>query len=280
MEIRPLSKVMGAEIRGVDLSRPLEDAAFGEILDAFHRHMLLVFPDQRIDEAQQIAFSRRFGELQVHVLDQYRHPRHPEIFVQSNVDRATGKTTGTHPDKGSLAWHSDLSFQARPALATALYGIEVPERGGDTLFADMCAAYDALDGDSKTLLAGLKAVHDLSVQRVRAGEPPMTERQRAEAPPVEHPAVRTHPATGRKALFVSRHASHIVGLPKAEGDALLERLQAHATSERFVHRQRWKPRDLIIWDNRCTIHSATPYDAAAEKRVMHRTVVLGDVPRP
>jgi taurine dioxygenase len=117
------------------------------------------------------------------------------------------------------------------------------------------------------------------VQGVGAGAPPMTERQRAEAPPVEHPAVRTHPATGRKALFVSRHASHIVGLPKAEGDALLERLQAHATSERFVHRQRWKPRDLIIWDNRCTIHSATPYDAAAEKRVMHRTVVLGDAPK-
>jgi len=120
MEIRPVSTVMGAEVLGVDLSRPLDDAAFGEILNAFHRHMLLVFPAQQIDAAQQVAFSRRFGELQVHVLDQYRHPQHAEIFVQSNVDRRTGKTTGTHPDKGSLVWHSDLSFLPQPALATML----------------------------------------------------------------------------------------------------------------------------------------------------------------
>ena len=278
MDIQPISKVMGAEVRGVDLSRPLDDDAFGEILHAFHRYMLLVFPAQQIDEAQQVAFSRRFGELQVHVLDQYRHPRYPEIFVQSNVDRRTGRTTGTHPDKGSLAWHSDLSFQARPALATALYGIEIPEHGGDTLFADMYAAYDALGQDTKALLGTLKAVHDISVQRVRAGEEPMTERQRAEAPPVEHPAVRTHPATGRKALYLSRHCSHVVGLPPAQSDALLERMQAHATSERFVYRHRWRARDFIIWDNRCTIHSATPYDAAAERRVLHRTVMKGDAP--
>jgi taurine dioxygenase len=278
MEIRPLSTVMGAEVRGIDLSRPLDDDAFGELLHAFHRHMLLVFPAQRIDEAQQIAFSRRFGELQVHVLDQYRHPRHPEIFVQSNVDRKTGETTGTHPDKGSLVWHSDLSFLPRPALATSLYGIEVPDEGGDTLFADMCAAYDALDQDTKALLGTLKAVHDISVQRVRAGEEPMTERQRAEAPPVEHPAVRTHPATGRKALYLSRHCSHVVGLPPAQGIALLERIQAHATSERFVYRHRWRVHDVVIWDNRCTIHSATPYDALAKRRILHRTVMKGDAP--
>jgi taurine dioxygenase len=279
IQVRPCSPVMGAQVGGVDLSLPLNQESFGEILDAFHRHMLLVFPDQHIDEAQQVAFSRRFGELQIHVLDQYRHPRHPEIFVQSNVDRRTGNTTGTHPDKGSLVWHSDLSFLPRPALATALYGIEVPDEGGDTLFADMCAAYDALDRDTKARLETLKAVHDISVQRARAGEEPMTERQRAAAPPVEHPAVRTHPATGRKALYLSRHASHIVGLPKAESDALLERLQAHATSERFVYRHRWRVRDVVIWDNRCTIHSATPYDASAKRRVLHRTVMKGDAPR-
>jgi taurine dioxygenase len=278
MDIQPVSRVMGAEVRGVDLSRPLDQAVFEGILAAFHRHMLLVFPDQAIDEAHQVAFSRRFGDLQIHVLEQYRHPQHPEIFVQSNVDRKTGNTTGTHPDKGSLVWHSDLSFLPRPALATALYGIEVPDEGGDTLFADMCAAYDALDADTKALLDKLRAVHDISVQRVRAGEEPMTERQRAEAPPVEHPAVRRHPATGRKALYVSRHASHIVGLPRAESDALLERLQAHATSERFVYRHRWRVRDVVIWDNRCTIHSATPYDTGARRRVIHRTVVKGDAP--
>src|SRR3954463_13025037 len=202
IQVRPRSLVMGAEVTGVDLSQPMRDETFQKILDAFHRHMLLVFPDQDLDEAQQVAFSRRFGELQIHVLEQYRHPRHPEIYVLSNVDASTGRTTGSHPDKGTLVWHSDLSFLPRPALATALYGIEVPDTGGDTLFADMCAAYDALDEDTKKLLAKTKAVHDINVSRVRAGEAPMSERQRAEAPPVEHPAVRVHPATGRKVLYV------------------------------------------------------------------------------
>jgi taurine dioxygenase len=278
MEIQPVSQVMGAQVRGVDLSRPLGGDAFGEILHAFHRYMLLVFPGQRIDEAQQVAFSRRFGELQIHVLEQYRHPRHPEIYVLSNVDAVTGKTTGTHPDKGTLVWHSDLSFVPKPALATALYGIEVPAAGGDTLFADMCAAYDTLDLEMKHRLGKLRAVHDINVSRIRAGEAPMTERQRAEAPPVEHPIVRTHPATGRKVLYVSRHASHIAGLPRAESDALLEQLQAHATSERFVYRHRWRQHDLVIWDNRCTMHCATQYDPGAERRVMHRTVIKGDAP--
>jgi taurine dioxygenase len=221
---------MGAEVLGVDLSLPLDKNHFERILEAFHRHLLLVFPGQHIDEAQQVAFSRRFGELQVHVLDQYRHPRHPEIYVLSNVDPA-GNTTGAHPDKGTLVWHSDLSFQRRPALATILYGIEVPGTGGDTLFADMCAAYDALDGGVKEFLSAGKAVHDLDVSRRRAGEPPMT-----------------------------------------------ERLMAHATQERFVFRHCWGTRDVVMWDNRCTMHCATHYDPGAEHRIIYRTVVKGDVP--
>ena len=263
-----------AEIRGVDLSRAYD---FEAIRAAFHRHLLLVFPYQRIEPRQQIAFSRRFGELQVHVLDQYRHPEYPEVYVLSNVDRS-GRTTGTHPDKGTLVWHSDLSFQKRPASATILYGIEVPGAGGDTLYADMYAAYEALDPDTKKLIQDLKAVHDLDASRRRAGEPPMSERQRVAAPPVEHPVVRTHPETGRKILYISRHVSHFVGMPRPESDALLERLMAHATSERFVFRHRWRRRDVVMWDNRCTMHCATPYDAGAERRVLHRTVVLGDVP--
>ncbi len=277
LAVRPLSDVMGAEVLGADLSLPLDKNHFETIREAFHRHLLLVFPGQHIDEPRQVAFSRRFGELQVHVLDQYRHPRHPEIYVLSNVDEA-GKTTGEHPDKGTLVWHSDLSFQPRPALATILYGIEVPGTGGDTLFADMCAAYDALDGAMKEFLSARKAVHDLDVSRRRAGEPPMTAQQRAAAPPVEHPVVRTHPDTGRKILYISRHVSHLAGLPRDESDALLERLMAHATRERFVFRHRWGTRDVVMWDNRCTMHCATHYDPGAERRVIHRTVVKGDVP--
>jgi taurine dioxygenase len=276
MELRPLSAVMGAEVRGIDLSR-FQDQDLEAVRDAFHRHLLLVFPAQQIDEAQLIAFSRRFGDLQVHVLDQYRHPRFPEIYVLSNVDN-TGKTTGSHPDKGTLVWHSDLSFQKRPALATILYGIEVPRAGGNTLYADMYAAYDALDRETKKLLHGTKAVHDLDASRRRAGEPPMTEKQRAEAPPVEHPAVRTHPETGRKILYISRHVSHFKDMEDSESQALLERLMAHATSERFVFRHKWGQRDVVMWDNRCTMHCATPYDAGAERRVLHRTVVKGDTP--
>jgi len=263
---------MGAEVRGVDLAQPLAPAEFEAIQEAFDRHLLLVFPAQRIDEPQQIAFSRRFGELQVHVLDQYRHPQYPEIYLLSNVKG--GRTTGEHPDKGTLVWHSDLSFQPRPALATILYGIEVPRRGGDTLYANMCGAYDALDARAKESLAELKAVHDLDASRRRAGEPPMTEQQRAAAPPVEHPMVRTHPRTGRKILYISRHVSHVDGMKRAISDALLDALMAHATQERFVFRHRWGPRDVVMWDNRCTMHCATPYDATGERRVIHRTVTL------
>ena len=277
MEVRPLSAVMGAEVRGLDLSQPLGAENFNAVQEAFHRHLLLVFPDQRIDEAQHIAFSRRFGDLQVHVLDQYRHPQHSQIYVLSNVAK-TGKTTGSHPDKGTLVWHSDLSFQKRPASATILYGIEVPRRGGDTLYADMYAAYEALDPATKTRLIGLKAVHDLDASRRRAGEPPMSEKQRDEAPPVEHPVVRRHPETGRKILYISRHVSHFAGIPRDESDELLERLMVHATKDAFVFRHKWGARDVVMWDNRCTMHCATPYDTGAERRVLHRTVVLGEVP--
>jgi taurine dioxygenase len=273
IDLHPLSPVMGAEVRGVNLSQPMSPQTLADIQDAFHRHQLLVFPRQEIDEAQQVAFSRRFGDLQVHVLDQYRHPQYPEIYVLSNVDR-TGKTTGSHPDKGTLVWHSDLSFQRRPALATILYGIEVPRKGGDTLYADMCSAFESLNENLKGKLASLRAVHDLDASRTRAGEPPMTAQQRAAAPPVEHPVVRTHPATGRKVLYISRHVSHFVGMPRAESDTLLENLLQHSTAERFVFRHRWGQRDVVMWDNRCTMHCATPYDAGAERRVLHRSVVL------
>jgi taurine dioxygenase len=260
---------MGAEVRGVDLAHPVDIEA---IQKAFDSHLLLIFPSQQIEPLQHIAFSRRFGELQVHVLDQYRHPQHPEIYRLSNVK--DGKTTGEHPDKGTLVWHSDLSFQQRPALATILHGLEVPRAGGDTLYANMYAAYDALDERTKSIVEELKAVHDLDASRRRAGEPPMSMAQRAAAPPVEHPMVTKHPRTGRKILYISRHVSHIAGMDRGESDALLDRLMAHATQERFVFRHRWGPRDLVMWDNRCTMHCATPYDAAGERRVLHRTVVL------
>lgn len=277
LSFRPLSAVMGVEIAGVDLSRPIDDATFAAIHDAFLRSLIVCFPGQHLDQTQHVAFSRRFGDLQVHVLDQYRSPTHPEIYVLSNVTK-TGETTGEHPDKGTLVWHSDLSFQARPALATMLYGIEVPRAGGDTLFANMYAAYDALAEATKARIVGLRAIHDLDASRQRAGAPPMTEAQRREAPPVEHPLVRTHPDTGRKCLYISHHAMRIVGMPDAESTALLEELMAHATRPEFVYAHRWRQGEVVMWDNRCTMHKATAYDARGERRVMNRTVVKGDAP--
>ena len=278
LQIEPLSPLMGAQVHALDLARPIDADTFAAIDSAFGRYKLLRFADQRLDETQQIAFSRRFGELQVHVLDQFRHPQHPEIYVLSNVDAATGKTIGRHPDKGTLTWHSDLSFQRRPALATILYGIETPTTGGETQFADMVAAYDALDAAMQERIAKLRAVHDLDVSRRRMGEPPMTEAQRRQSPPVEHPLLRTHPQTGRKLLYLSRHVSHVAGMAADESDALIDTLMAHATQPRFVFSYRWHRRDVVMWDNRSTIHRATPYDTTAERRVIHRTVVIGDVP--
>jgi taurine dioxygenase len=278
VRIEPLSPTIGAEVQGVDLAQALDDHGYTTIRAAFHRHLLLRFPAQRLSETEQIAFSRRFGELQVHVLDQYRHPQHPEVYVLSNVDRETGRTIGHHPDKGTLAWHSDLSFQRRPALATILYGIETPSVGGETQFADMISAYEALDAAMKHRLDGMRAVHDLDVSRRRMGEPPMTPEQRRRAPPVSHPVVRTHPDTGRKALYVSGHVSHIEGLPDLESASLVERLMAHATLPRFVYSYRWRQGDVVMWDNRCTMHRATAYDTSGERRVIHRTVVISDVP--
>jgi taurine dioxygenase len=277
LSVTPISPVMGARVSGVDLAQ-VDDATFAAIRAALNRHMLLRFPNQRLTPPELIAFSRRFGDLQIHVLDEYRHPQYPEIYLLSNVDRATGRTTGYHPDRGTLVWHSDLSFQRRPALATILYGLEVPKAGGDTLFADMCAAYDALPEATKRRIAHLRGVHDLDYSRTRAGAAPMTEKQRAEAPPVDHPLVRTHPETGRKSLYISHHISRIEGLSPDESRALLDGLMAHAIQPRFVYANNWQSGDVVMWDNRCTMHKATEYDASRERRVIHRTVVKGDVP--
>lgn len=278
LDLSPISPVMGAEVHGLDLAAAMDETTFAAVRAAFNRHMLLRFPGQKLDEAALVTFSRRFGELQVHVLDEYRHPKFPEIYVLSNVDRVTGRTTGYHPDKGTLVWHSDLSFQRRPALATILYGIEVPKKGGETLFADMRAAYDALPEATKRRIATLRGIHDLDYSRTRAGAHPMTEKQRAEVPPVDHPLVRTHPETGRKGLYISHHISRIAGMADAAASALLAELMAHATQPRFVFSNSWQTGDVIMWDNRCTMHCATEYDASEERRVMHRAVVKGDVP--
>jgi taurine dioxygenase len=277
-EIVPLSPVMGAEIRGLDLWAPMDDATFARLRAAFVRHKVLRVPGQPLDEPAHIAFSRRFGPLQVHVLDQYRHPVHSEIYLLSNVDRVTGKPKGEHPDKGTMLWHTDLSFQATPALATILYGIAIPRAGGETEFCDLQAAWDALPEAEQRRIGAMRCIHDLESSRVRSKDLPLTEKQKREAPPVEHPVVRIHPETGRRCIYLGDHAEWIVGMPYEEGRALIEELNALAVHPDLTYEHRWQPHELIVWDNRCLMHRATPYDPFTERRVVRRCTVLGEEP--
>ncbi len=276
LEIEPLSDVLGAAISGVDLALPVGEAAFAEIRRAFLRYGVIAFRDQDITEEQQVAFTKRFGEPQVHVLNQYHHASNPAIIILSNLD-AQGKPKGEHPDPGSLIWHTDGSWVRQRPLATFLYGLVLPQSGGDTLFANMYAAYDGLAEPVKRRLEGLKAVHNLDYSRqLSRAKQQMTDEQKKLAPPVEHPIIRIHPETGRKAIYLGEHASHILGMPIDEGRALIREINAHATGPDYIYRHRWAPHDLLMWDNRCLLHAATDFDWMRDRRIMRRTTALGE----
>ncbi|CAM3444157.1 TauD/TfdA dioxygenase family protein [Paracidovorax anthurii] len=284
-DIRPLpdgAGPLGAEVVGLDLSRPLNAGDFGRIHRAHLAHHVLVFRDQRIAPAEHIAFSRRFGPLQIHVQKKFQLAGHPEILVVSNIRDARGEPVGLG-DAGHF-WHSDLSYKERPSLGSLLHAQELPGEGGDTLFADQHAAYDTLPPALKDRIAGLSAEHSYLAryEELRARNPwrpALTPAQLDEVRPVVHPVVRTHPETGRKALFVSEHfTTRIVGLPEAESRELLDTLFAASTRPAFTYRHRWQPRDMVFWDNRSVVHLAagTP---DSERRKLYRTTIEGDVPR-
>jgi taurine dioxygenase len=275
-EISPLGPVMAAEVRGLDLAEPPDEPTFAAICHALLDHQVLVFRDQDFDEAAHVAFSRRFGELQVHVLNQYQHRGNPAILFLTNV-LPDGSLRGEHPDPGSKIWHTDASWSARRALVTTLLGLTLPRAGGDTLFANMCAAYDGLAPETKARLAGLRAVHSLDYSRRLTGaREQMTEAQKRAAPPVEHAIIRVHPETGRPAIYLGEHASHIAGMPEEEGRALVRAINAHATQPAYRYTHTWSVRDFVMWDNRCVLHSATDFDWLRDRRIMRRTTVLGD----
>src|SRR6186713_1839728 len=261
-----LSPHLGAEVLGVDLEAGVDDAAFRAIRDAFLAHQVLLFDADGLTPARQVAFARRFGEVQVHVMNQYHADGFPELYRLSNLG-PDGKPTGHHPDKGTLAWHTDGSWQRVTGQATIIYGEVMPESGGETHFCDMYGAYERLDATWKARIANLRAVHNLDFSRTRRhGEDPLTEAQRLAKPPVDHPVVRTHPETGRKCLYLGDHAEYIVGMPYAEGRALIEELNALAVHPDLTYEHRWTTRELIVWDNRCVMHRATTYDAARQGR--------------
>jgi taurine dioxygenase len=281
-EVRRFDAPVGAEVVGLDISKPINDADFARIHRAHLDHHVLVFRDQRITPAQHIAFSRRFGPLEIHVLHQFHLEGHPEILIVSNIKNENGEPIGLG-DAGAY-WHSDLSYKPKPSLGSLLHAQELPSEGGDTLFADQHLAFEGLGPALQQRVLPLKAEHSYlaKYEELRARNPwrpKLSQQQIDQVAPAVQPVVRTHPETGRKALFVSEHfTTRIVGLPQAESDALLAELFAHSVKPEYVYRHRWAPHDLVFWDNRSLMHLAagTPDEL---RRKLYRTTIEGDVPR-
>jgi len=281
-DIRPFDAPLGAEVLGLDLALPLTDEDFARLHRAHLDHHVVVFRDQRITAAQQIAFSRRFGPLQIHVLRQFQLAGHPEILVVSNIrDEASGQPIGLG-DAGHY-WHSDLSYKETPSLGSMLHAQELPAEGGDTLFANQHLAYEELPVALRSGLQGLHAEHSYlcRYEELRARNPwrPMlTQAQIDEVQPVVQPVVRIHPETGRKALFVSEHfTTRIVGLPEDESRDLLQQLFALSSSDRLIYRHRWQANDMVFWDNRSVTHLAAGCPEHMRRR-LNRTTIEGDRP--
>jgi taurine dioxygenase len=274
LTMRALTETFGAELSGVDLAAPLDDGILDGIRAAFHTHGVLLFRGQVLTPEQHIAFTRRLGPLEIHVQTNYLLAGHPEIFVLSNL-RENGRLIGGVDC--ALSWHSDSSYLAVPSLGSALYAIEAPPVGADTWFAGMAAPYEALSEDQRRAIDGLRAVHSyLRLQQHQFPERPLTEEQLAKTPDVDHPVVRVHPATGRRSLFLGGDViARVHGLPDEDGRTLMRELLAFATGPRFTYRHRWQAGDLIMWDNRCTVHRGTKYDTVKHRRRMHRTTLAG-----
>ena len=289
MRVRPLAAPFGAEIAGVDLSAPLDDATFEAVRRTYFEKSIIVFHGQRLTPEQQVAFSRRFGELEIHVLKQYLLPGHPEILVVSNIVE-DGKLIGLADTDRVAVWHTDTSYRAEPSMGSALYSLEIPRNAagevvGDTLFASTFLAYDALSPALMKRLVGLKAIHRMTKgydnapaksTDTRVG---YDESQRSAVADQAHPIIRTHPVTGRKCIYVNKLVcTGIVGMPDDESGPLLEEIYAHCTQPQFIYRHRWQVGDLLMWDNCSLQHLAVPDYALPQRRRMHRTTIRGSVP--
>jgi taurine dioxygenase len=272
-----LPGAFGAEIVGLDLREALTPALDTAIQAAFLEHAVLVIRDQRIDRAAMKRFAETFGELEPHAvaLKQFDGQAIAGVHLISNLD-ADGVPVEKPVINSNYFWHSDKSYLPRPALATFLCAQEIPPSGGDTQFADMAGAYAALPAETKARIDRMKVVHSLEYMRISTGNAPPTAEERGAAPPVANPLVRVHPETGRKSLFLGMYASHIVGMDESESRRLIDELTAHATSPSFVYTHLWRPGDLVVWDNRRTMHRAVAnFDMGRHRRILMRCVVKG-----
>lgn len=279
MHAIPLSPLIGAAVSGVELET-LNDADFSVVNDWFLQHQLLVFKSQSLSPEGQLRFSRRLGPMDIHVLAQYNHPEYPEIFVLSNEVK-NGVPAGI-ADGGSY-WHSDFAFRECPAKATILNAQIIPPQGGDTLFVNMYLAYDELDAAIKEQIDSLQAIHRYRPKAQRADDGTrviMDTSQLASTPDVQHPIVRTHPETGRKALYVHPGmTAEVVGWGERESQELLDMLFAHCTQEKYQYALQWSPGDVVMWDNRCVMHKATTrHLPSTMSRTIYRTTVMGERP--
>lgn len=270
-QVRPLSDVMAAEVIGIDLVKPLSPETHEAIHAAFLTHQILVFRDQKLTKDQQVAFTEQFGTLERHALTNITPGSHPLVHMVTNLG-PDGQPTGVvKSDK----WHSDKSFREAPSMATVLHAVTLPPDGGDTCFANMYRAYEALPDTEKAALDGVKVIHSWPDSRENVGRK-MSQAEIDDAPPQAHPLARPHPETGRKALFLGMHAAFLDNMDRAAGLAKIEALETHATQEQFIYRHNWRAGDLLMWDNRCLMHRADPnFDAALHPRVMHRTCLRG-----
>jgi taurine dioxygenase len=268
IEVRKVTPTIGAEIHGVDLSRPLGNQQFQEIHDALMENLTIFFRDQHLTVEQHIAFGRRFGQPIAHPAARSSIDGHPEIRVVE-ADENTVEAIGER-------WHSDLSCQPEPPMGSILYITEAPpDGGGDTAFANMYLAYERLSPRMKAYLEGLTAVHDGALSFTR---PNFDAKKEMVMPRAEHPIVRTHPVTGRKCLFVNGNfTSHIVGVSRSESDAILQHLYCHIETPEFQCRFSWRPNSIAFWDNRCAQHRAI-YDYHPHRRYGQRVTIKGDAP--
>lgn len=272
-----MSDPLGAEIVGIPLEEAISPTVFPHIYEAFLDYQLLLFQSVDLPPGLQVELARNFGEVQIHVMEQYHgFEDHPEIYLLSNLDE-NGNPNGKHPDVGTLFWHTDGSWRKRRGLATMMYSEIVPDEGGETHFCDMYGAYDQLDADLKSKLVGRNAIHNLDYSRSRhMKDDLLTEEQKASIPPVSHPIFRIHPETRRTCIFLGDHAETVEGMDYEGGRALIDKLNQLATPDKLIYRHKWKPGQVVVWDNRCLLHRATHFDTANEKRVMRRCTTLSE----
>jgi taurine dioxygenase len=271
VSVRQLSPALGAEIMGVDLRNPISDELKQKFLDVWHQHLVILLRNQTLDEDAQVRFAETFGTPAKNSSGRTFSAKHPSVMLVSNI-REDGKPIGALPD-GEMHFHTDQCHQATPAKATMLYAIEIPSKGGDTLFSNAYAAYETLPDEIKQRIAGRRAFNAYTTDTTLRS----TNYDDAKSS-YWHPVVRTHPATGRKALYVNRLMTReIEGLPREESEAILEKLFDHQEESRFVYGHVWRPGDILMWDNRCTLHARTDF-SAGERRLLRRVTILGEKP--